>query len=72
MALYAGPSGTEALEAIIRQSQQVLAPGGRLLLEHGACQRPWVLACLDTAGFQVNQVRNDGAGLPRAVMAQRH
>ena len=72
MALYAGPSGTEALEAIIWQSQQVLTPGGRLLLEHGASQRPWLLACLDAAGFRVNQVCDDGAGLPRAVMAQRH
>ncbi len=69
-ALYAGPEGTEALEAIIRQSRQVLRPGGRLLLEHGADQRPWILACLGAAGFRVIQVRDDGAGLPRAIMAQ--
>ena len=71
MALYAGPSGTEALEAIIRQGQQVLAPGGRLLLEHGASQRPWVLSSLAEAGYRVLKVADDLAGLPRAVMARR-
>lgn len=69
-ALYAGPQGTEALETIIIQSRQVLRPQGRLLLEHGANQRPWVISCLEAAGFRVIQVCDDGAALPRAIMAQ--
>jgi release factor glutamine methyltransferase len=72
MALHAGSRGTEALEAIIQQGRQVLRPGGQLLLEHGASQRPWLLACLGEAGYRVLKVADDLAGLPRAVMAQRH
>lgn len=71
-ALYAGPHGTEALESIIRQGLRVLAPGGRLILEHGASQRPWLLAYLEKTGYLVLRAADDLAGLPRAVMAQRH
>ncbi len=50
-ALVSGPLGMNDIETITRGAPSHLAPGGWLLLEHGAEQAGAVRACLRAAGF---------------------
>jgi len=65
LALIAGPSGLEALGAIIEGAPRHLQPGGALLLEHGADQAPAVAQLLQDQGFTSIRTYADGAGRPR-------
>lgn len=65
LALSPGPSGLEALAAIIVDAPCHLAPGGWLLLEHGFDQADAVRALLRDAGFGAVETRHDLAGQPR-------
>lgn len=67
LALVAGPSGLEALRAIISQAPQHLLPGGLLLVEHGYRQAEAVAQLLDAAGFVDLIARTDLAGIPRVA-----
>jgi release factor glutamine methyltransferase len=65
-ALVAGADGLEALSAIAAGAGAHLAPGGRLLLEHGADQAAAVRELLRTAGLADVETRRDLAGHERA------
>jgi release factor glutamine methyltransferase len=68
-ALTPGPSGLEALAAIIRAAPPVLRPGGALILEHGASQAGAVAAALVAEGFARVRCLRDVAGLERVTEA---
>jgi release factor glutamine methyltransferase len=69
-ALSPGPSGLEALEAIIAGAGALLRPGGALVLEHGADQAHAVAAALVAAGFARVRCYRDLAGRDRVTQAQ--
>jgi release factor glutamine methyltransferase len=66
-ALVAGPTGLEAIAAIVRDAPAHLAPGGWLLMEVGEGQAPTVVAMLRDAGARDAASRDDLAGIARAV-----
>ena len=65
-ALLGGADGLDAIRAIVRQAPVHLAPGGRLLLEHGQGQDAAVRALLEAAGLEDVRTWPDLAGIPRA------
>lgn len=69
LALDGGQDGLDAYRAIARDARRLLAPGGRLIVELGAGQEPAVRALFAQAGLTVTGVRNDLAGIPRALSA---
>ena len=70
-ALVAGPSGLEALEAVVRGAPAHLRPGGLLLVEHGAGQGPAVRNLCAEAGLGEVRTLADLAGLERVTAARR-
>jgi release factor glutamine methyltransferase len=64
-ALFAGPTGLEALEVIVAEAPRHLIPGGWLALEHGDTQGEPVRRMLDAAGFDEVQTHRDLAGRER-------
>jgi release factor glutamine methyltransferase len=64
-ALVAGPLGLECIEVIVEQAPQHLAPGGRLLFEHGYDQGPCARALLAAGGYQEIGTLRDLAGSER-------
>jgi len=64
-ALAAGPDGLEALRRIVADAPGHLAPGGWLLLEHGAGQGEQVRGLLSRTGFRFVTTLSDLHGLPR-------
>jgi release factor glutamine methyltransferase len=71
IALTAGPTGLEALRAIVSEAPQYLAAGGSLLVEHGFRQGEAVAQLLRSAGLVDVIARNDLAGIARAAAARR-
>jgi release factor glutamine methyltransferase len=71
LALVAGPDSLAALAAIIAGAAAHLAPGGRLLLEHGAGQGAAVRGMLGSAGFGDVRTWRDLAGLERVTEGAR-
>jgi release factor glutamine methyltransferase len=67
-ALVAGDDGLDALRTIVAGAAAALAPGGQLLVEHGADQGAAVRALFAAAGFEGVETATDGAGLPRVGM----
>lgn len=70
-ALVAGPDGLDALREIARSAPAHLAPGGRLLLEHGQGQEAAVRALLEAAGLEEIATWPDLAGIPRVTGGKR-
>jgi len=69
-ALYAGPDGLDALNALVDDAPRVLAPGGWLVVEVGAGQAEAVAA--RCAGRYAHlEIDWDYAGIARVVAAQR-
>ena len=68
MALSSGPTGLEALRAIIAQAPSHLRAGGWLVLEHGATQAPDVAQLLKECAFVQIRSYNDFSGKPRATL----
>jgi release factor glutamine methyltransferase len=68
-ALDGGVDGLDAYRAIAREVPGLLAPGGRLIVELGAGQEPAVHALFTNSGLRVTGVRQDLAGIPRALSA---
>jgi release factor glutamine methyltransferase len=64
-ALVAGPLGLECIEVIAELARHHLAPGGRLLFEHGYDQGPCSRALLAAAGYDDIVTRRDLAGSER-------
>ncbi|HEY4140858.1 MAG TPA: peptide chain release factor N(5)-glutamine methyltransferase, partial [Pseudolabrys sp.] len=67
LALDGGGDGLDAYRAIARDAHSLLAPGGRLIIELGAGQGPAVSVLFADAGLKVTSVRDDLAGIPRAL-----
>lgn len=64
-ALVAGPDGLDAIRRLVATAPAHLAPGGWLLLEHGADQGAAVRAILAGAGLDAVHTVRDLAGLER-------
>jgi release factor glutamine methyltransferase len=64
-ALFAGPTGLEALRAIVQGAPGHLAPGGWVVLEHGDTQGAEVRRLLQQAGCAEVRTHRDLAGLER-------
>jgi release factor glutamine methyltransferase len=72
LALSCGPTGLEALSAIIERAGSHLEPGGHLLLEHGAGQAPDVARLLECRGFTGVCSYRDYSGNPRVTQGTIH
>ncbi|HEX5420850.1 MAG TPA: peptide chain release factor N(5)-glutamine methyltransferase [Gammaproteobacteria bacterium] len=72
LALDGGPDGLAAFRAVLREAPAHLAPGGRLLMEHGFDQRRAVLELAAAAGLRVVDARADLAGRDRYVVLERN
>lgn len=70
-ALYAGPSGLEAVREIVAGAGAWLVPGGALVVEIAPHQRDAVTAMAGEAGLVDVEVVPDLAGRPRALRARR-
>ncbi|HTN81943.1 MAG TPA: peptide chain release factor N(5)-glutamine methyltransferase [Acidimicrobiales bacterium] len=70
-ALYAGPTGLEAIEHIVAHAPAWLAPGGALVVEIGETQGEAVLALATAAGFKDAAIHQDLAGRDRILVATR-
>lgn len=67
LALTSGADGLDAIREIVREAPRHLAPGGWLLLEHGAGQNAKVRALLAGAGLEDLQSWPDLARIPRVA-----
>jgi release factor glutamine methyltransferase len=65
-----GTPGFGAIETIIAGASRWLAPGGTLLVEHGADHRSTAIACAERAGLVEVRDHDDLAGLPRILEAR--
>jgi release factor glutamine methyltransferase len=72
LALSPGPSGLEALEAIIGQAPRYLHSGGWLLLEHGHTQADAVTQRLTRSGFTSIRTYPDLSGKSRVTLGTIH
>jgi len=68
-ALDGGPDGLAAYRCIAGDARRLLAPGGYLVVELGQGQADAVAALLAQAGLKIVIIRNDLAGIPRALVA---
>lgn len=64
-ALFAGPTGLEALRAIVQGAPSHLRPGGWLVVEHGDTQGAAARRLLQLAGLAEVRTHRDLAGLER-------
>jgi release factor glutamine methyltransferase len=69
LALDGGVDGLDAYRAIATETERLLAPGGRLIVELGAGQEPSVRDLFTMAGMTIIAARDDLAGIPRALSA---
>jgi release factor glutamine methyltransferase len=69
-ALLAGDSGLELIARLIRRSAAFLKPGGHLIFEIGAGQRPDVLRLFGPRWTEI-ETAWDLAGTPRVITARR-
>ena len=70
-ALFGGEEGYELYAGLIAQAATHLRPGGILVLELGHDSLPAVQPLLDAANWTLVGVRNDLAGIPRVIVAER-
>lgn len=71
-ALTPGPRGTEAIERILDQSRELLAPDGRVVIEIGFGQEQLVRDLAAVKSFEVDEVVNDLAAIPRVIVLSAH
>ncbi|MGH0031547.1 MAG: peptide chain release factor N(5)-glutamine methyltransferase [Myxococcota bacterium] len=69
-ALFAGPDGLDVLRRFVADAPALLAPGGRLALEHGEDQSDAVADLCRRAGFGQVVTRRDLGGRLRVVTAR--
>jgi release factor glutamine methyltransferase len=72
LALSSGPTGLEALAAIIDRAAPHLNPRGWLLLEHGNTQADQVAGMLQRRGFGGIRSHPDYSGNPRVTLGTVH
>jgi release factor glutamine methyltransferase len=70
-ALSAGADGLDAIRILARDCGMLLAPGGILLVEHGAEQEESVAALFRQHGWTGVTCHKDYAGLPRVTVARK-
>lgn len=70
-ALFAGPTGLEAIEGLIDASPDWLDPAGSLVLELAPHQAAAATAYAAARGFPEVRVRHDHAGHPRVLVARQ-
>jgi release factor glutamine methyltransferase len=70
-ALFAGPTGLEALRAIVADAPQHLVAGGWLIVEHGDAQGAAVRGLFEAAGFADVRTHRDLAGRERCTEGRR-
>jgi release factor glutamine methyltransferase len=68
LALNGGPTGLDALAAIVKGAPPHLLNGGWLVLEHGAAQHREVASLLERAGFGSVETQQDFSGKPRVTL----
>ena len=68
VALWSGPTGSEAVEQVIDGAAAWLRPGGALVLEAASHRAQHTAATASRAGFQRVRVERDLAGLERVVI----
>jgi release factor glutamine methyltransferase len=71
LALDGGPDGLGAYRRIAAGAGSTLAAGGKLLVEIGATQGEEVVGIFRAAGLKLREIKEDLAGRPRAVVAER-
>lgn len=69
-ALAAGPSGLDALRAIVGEARTHVTPAGRIVLEHGHDQGDAVRALLAASGWREITTQADFAGSDRITHAR--
>ena len=67
VALDGGADGLAAYRVLFTEAPNRLANGGALLVEHGADQRPALVALAAAHGWRVAAARDDLAGRPRVL-----
>ncbi|RPI29850.1 MAG: peptide chain release factor N(5)-glutamine methyltransferase [Acidobacteria bacterium] len=70
-AVFAGPTGLEIYEGILRGSAAVLHSSGRLVLEIGYSQLAGLTALAKQNGWTLLECRNDLAGIPRCAVLRK-
>lgn len=71
MALYGGEDGLDIVRVLSRRAQQLLHPGGLLVLEHGELQGAEIRAILDGDGWRAAATHRDLTLRDRATTAVR-
>jgi release factor glutamine methyltransferase len=69
-ALVSGPTGTEAIAAVVGASRPLVAPGGALVIEIGAAQANAVRAIAASTGASSVEVEPDLAGRDRVAVVR--
>jgi release factor glutamine methyltransferase len=72
IALCGGPTGLEALSAIVGAAAPHLRTEGWLILEHGSDQAPEVARLLERHGFSEVRTHLDFSGKPRVTLGTVH
>jgi len=70
-ALFAGPRGLDFYSPLVQQAEQLLKPGGALVLELGYSSLRFVQPLLEGPAWTSSRVTNDLAGIPRVLSAAR-
>lgn len=68
-ALYGGPDGLDVVRVISRRAQELLHPGGLLVLEHGEQQGAPIRALLEADGWRSTATHEDLTRRDRATTA---
>jgi release factor glutamine methyltransferase len=69
-ALVAGPTGLDALTALMPAARRLLRPGGWLIAEIGQGQAAAVAALAGESGFSGVELREDFQSIPRVLVAR--
>ena len=70
-ALFAGPDGLEVIERLLRQTVDLLAPGGVFIVEFGCGQEEAVRDAAEAEGWTVQRVVHDLQDLARIAVLGR-
>ncbi len=70
VALFSGADGLDAIRAIVAGAPRLLAPGGLLVVEHGATQGAAVAYLARAAGLVAIETRRDLGGRDRILVAR--
>lgn len=69
LALDGGPDGCDLYRRIAAGAKNVLVPGGKLMMELGIGESPYLSSLLADLGYQDIRIRKDYAGIDRMILA---